>query len=336
MADASGVMAIVEVTEGQLAPISAELLTAARNLADSLGESVSALVIGSDVGAAGAECAAYGADKVYVADSPLLAHFQSDAYTSVAADVCAQETPSILLLGQTMIGRDLAPRLAFRLETGVTMDCVALDIDPDSKLLLATKPVYGGNANAVMVCEEARPQMATLRAKAIDAAAADASRQADVVAVSVGIDDAGIKTRFQERVRLEFEGVRLEDAPVVVTGGRGMGSEEAFHHLNELAGLMDGAVGGSKAAVDMGWLPPTEQVGLTGKMVSPDIYIAVGVSGAIQHMAGCSGAKTIVAINKDPEADIFRYAQYGVVADWKNALPTLIEKIREIKASARA
>ena len=236
-----------------------------------------------------------------------------------------------MLIGQTSVGRDLAPGLAFRLDTTATMDCIELAVDPDSKRLLRTKPVYGGNALAVYT-SELNPQIATVRTKTMAPLAPDTSRKGEVVNIEAGLDTGAVRTRVVEKVKQEVEGISLEAADVVISGGRGIGSAEGFKQLEELAGGLKGAVGASRPPCDNDWVPDVRQVGLTGKIVAPDLYIAVAISGSSQHMAGCSGCKNIVAINKDPEANIFREARFGVVGDWKKVLPALTEKVRELLA----
>lgn len=329
MADNKGVMILGEVIEGNLSSISTELLGCGRKLADELGQELSTLLVGSAVSGCAQEAIAYGADKVYVVEDPLLGDYQADSYVAAAEKAAKEANPAILLLGQTEIGSDIAARLAFRLETAAVLDCVALEIDADSTRLLQTKPVYGGNAQAIYVTDT-DPQIATVRAKSMTPLAKDDSRQGEVVNIDAGLDASAIRTRVLEKVKEEVEGVKLEDAAVIVTGGRGIGGEEGFKELEELARMMKGAVGASRPACDNGWMPDKAQVGLTGKIVTPDLYIAVGVSGASQHMAGCSGAKTIVAINKDSEANIFRMAHYGVVGDWKKILPAFKDKVKEL------
>ncbi len=329
MADNKGVMIFTEVVEGKLAPIAKELLGCGRKLADELKEELSALLVGSGVASFAAEAIAFGADKVYVVDDALLKDYRTDAYVAVVEKVAKQANPRILLLGQTTIGRDLAPRAAFRLGTAVTLDCVALEIDTSSKLLLQTKPVYGGNAQAIFTMETS-PQMATVRAKAMSALVPDNARKGEVVTVAAGLDAAAIKTNLLQKVVQEVEGVKLEDAPVIVSGGRGIGGADGFKQLEELAKLLKGAVGASRPPCDNGWVSDTIQIGLTGKIVSPDVYIAVALSGSSQHLAGCSGSKNIIAINRDPEANIFKEARFGVVGDWKKIIPAFHAKAKEL------
>ncbi len=329
MAEYSGILVIGETSEGKLASVTAELLGGARALANKLGEKVSLLLIGSGVSGLAGEAASFGADKVFAADDANLKDYHTDAYTAVAADLVKSANPRYVLMGQTSMGRDLAPRLAFRLGSVATNDCISLDVDPQSKSLLQTKPVFGGNARAV-ITSATFPQIATVRQKAMNPLPADASRKAETVSIPVRIDPSAARYKVLERVKEKAEGIKIEDAKVVVCGGRGIGGAEGFKQLEQLAHLLTGAVGASRPPCDSGWMPSQVQVGLTGKVVSPDVYIAVGVSGASQHLAGCSGARNIIAINKDAEANIFKEARFGVVGDWKQVLPAFLEKAKEL------
>ncbi len=329
MSDNKGVLVYGEVAEGKLSGTTAELLGCGRKLADDLGQELSAVLAGSGVSGLAQEAIAAGADKVYVVDDAQLQNYQTATYVAVMEKVAKQAMPQIILMGQTSVGRDLAPRLAFRLETAAVLDCVALSIE--NGRLQQTKPVYGGNAQALYVTET-DPQIATVRAKVMEPLAPDAGRKGEVINVDAGIDAAAVKTKVVERVKEEVKGVKLEDATVVVSGGRGIGGPDGFKQLQELADLFKGAVGASRPACDNEWIPDTQQVGLTGKIVTPELYIAVGISGSSQHLAGCSSAKTIVAINKDPEANIFREADYGVVGDWKKILPSFTAKVKSLLA----
>ena len=329
MADNKGVMIFIEASDGKLSPIAKELLGAGRKLANDLGEELSALVAGSSVANMAAEAITFGADKVYAFDDPLLKDYRTDPYVAVIEKVVKQVNPRILLMGQTTIGRDLAPRAACRLATAAILDCIALEIDTDTKQLLLTKPVYGGNARAIYTMETF-PQIATVRAKAMTALAPDNSRKGEVIAVDAGLDPAAIKTIVLQKVVQEAEGIKLEDASIIIAGGRGIGGPEGFKQLEELAKLLKGAVGATRPPCDNGWVPDTIQIGLTGKIVSPDVYLAVALSGASQHLAGCSGAKNIIAINRDPEANIFKEARFGVVGNWKQIVPAFQAKIKEL------
>jgi len=331
MTEYKGVMVFGEAKEGKLAVITTELLGCGRKLCSDLGQELCCLLIGSDVGNLTQEAIAFGADKVYVVNDPLLKDYQTDSYVTVVERIARQLTPQILIFGHTSIGRDLAPRLAFRLDTAVSTDCVELSIDPNSKLLLQTKPVYGGNARAIFTTDT-YPQMATVRVKVMSPLQRDDSRQGEVIIIEADLDLQTIRTKVLEKVVEEKEGIKLEDAAVVVSGGRGISSADGFKQLEELAKLLKGAVGASRPPCDNGWVPSGYQVGLTGKIIAPDLYIAVAISGSNQHMTGCSGAKTIVAINKDPEANIFREVQFGVVGDWQKVLPAFTSKVKEILA----
>jgi electron transfer flavoprotein alpha subunit len=331
MAENKGVLVLCETKDGKLASISTELLGGGRKLAQDLGQELAAVLVGSGVGNLAQEAIAYGADKVYVVDDPLLKDYQTDSYVPAMEKVVSQAAPQVIIMGQTSIGRDLAPRLAFRLKTAASMGCLELSIDPSSKKLLQTKPVYGGNAQAVF-STESFPQIATIRPKAMAPLAPDQSRKGEVVKVDAGLDAAAIRTKVLEKVPEKVEGIKLEDAEVVVSGGRGIGSTEGFAQLEELARLLKGAVGATRPPCDNDWVPAGAQIGLTGKIVTPELYIAVALSGSSQHMSGCSSAKTIVAINKDPEANIFREARFGVVGDWKKIVPAFTEKLKELLA----
>jgi electron transfer flavoprotein alpha subunit len=326
-----GVMVYGEATEGKLAAIATELLGCGRKLADDLGQDLWAILVGSGVSILAQEAIAFGADKVYVVDDPLLKDYQTDYHVSVMEKVVKQAMPQILILGQTSIGRDLAPRLAFMLETAASMDCVELAIDPDSKLLWQTKPVYGGNAQAIFTCES-YPQIATVRAKAMSPLERDASRQGEVITIEAGLDPSAISSKLLGKVSEEVAGIKLEDAEIIVTGGRGIGGAEGFKQLEVLAKILKGALGATRPPCDNGWVPDGLQVGLTGKIVTPDLYIAVALSGSSQHMSGCSGSKNIIAINKDAEANIMKVARFGIVGDWKKVIPAFTEKVKELLA----
>ncbi len=331
MAENKGVLIFCETKEGKLAAIATELLGCGRKLADDLGQELAAVLVGSGLAELAKEAIAYGADKVYVVDDPQLKDYQTDSYLSVMEKVIGQAAPQILLMGQTSLGRDLAPRLAFRFNTAASLGCLELAIDPQSKRLLQTKPVYGGNAQAVFTTDSF-PQIATVRAKAMTPLEPDPSRKGEVVKIDAALDPSAIRTRVLEKVAEKVEGIKLEDAEVVVCGGRGIGNAEGFAQLEELAKMLKGAVGATRPPCDNEWVPSGAQIGLTGKIVAPELYIAVALSGSSQHMSGCSGSKTIVAINKDPEANIFREARFGLVGDWKKALPAFTEKLKELLA----
>ena len=331
MAEYKGVMTYGEVIEGKLATITDELLGCGRKLADDLGQELSAMLVGSGISSLAQEAIALGADRVYVVDDSLLKDYQTDSYVFVMEKIIRQVMPQILILGQTSIGRDLAPRLAFRLDTAASTDCLELAIDPGSKLMLQTRPVYGGNAQVTFTCESF-PQIATVRVKAMSPLERDTSRQGEVIIIEAGLDPSAIRAKVLEKVKAEVEGIKLEDALVIVSGGRGIGSADGFKQLEELAKILKGAVGSSRPPCDNGWVPEVLHIGLSGKIVTPDLYIAVAISGASQHMSGCSGSKNIIAINKDPEANIFKVAHFGVVGDWKKVIPAFTDKVKELLA----
>jgi electron transfer flavoprotein alpha subunit len=329
MANENGILVVAETADGQLAPVTAELLGAARRLAGELNQPVYAALLGSGVEALAQEAIAFGADKVFVAEDPLLAEYNTETHTAAMEKVCAEANPSAVLIGQTNTGRDLAPRLAFRLGSAVAMDCVELAVD--SGKLIMTRPCYGGSAMAAL-SSNTMPAVATVRAKSQEPLERDASRSGEVAKVAPGLDASALHAKVVERTKAAAEGIRLEDAEVVVCGGRGIGSAEGFSSLEELAQILGGAVGATRAVCDLGWRPVAEQIGLTGKVVSPTLYFAVAVSGASQHMTGCSGSKNIVAINKDPEANIFKTSRFGIVADYKQVMPALVEACRNLKS----
>ena len=326
------VLVVGEIESGRLTTTSKELLAAGRQLAGQLGDELAIGVLGSDLDGPATEAISSGADKVYAVANPLLDEYQVDLYLAALDKLCRDLSPSVVLLARTAIGREVAPRLAFRLGVGLAQDCLEVSIDPESKVLRANRPVYGGSCIATVTCS-GTPQMAAVRPKVYEPLKLDESRHGEIIPFQVELDPSMAKVRVVERVQEESEGIKLEDAGIVVSGGRGLGGPEPFKQLEELAGILGAGVGASRAAVDSGWVPYTWQVGLTGKTITPDLYITVGISGASQHMAGCSGAKVIVAINKDADANIFKEARYGVVGDWQKVLSAFTETVRELVKS---
>ena len=305
-----------------------ELLGGARRLAEKSGGQVVAGALGAAAQAAQG-MVEYGADQVLTVDHPALAEHDAEAYAAAAEAVCDRTGEALVLVPGDRLGWEVAPRLAHRLKAGVVTDCVS--VDWDGSRFVMTKPVYGGKAMAKLVARTA-VQVALVRTRAMEALAPQPGRAGRVEALSVDLAPGRVKV--VERKKEETQGqVRLEDAPVVVSGGRGLGGPEPFKMLEEIARLLGGAVGASLAAVDAGWISPQHQVGQTGKSVAPDLYIAVGISGASQHVAGMSASKTIVAINKAPEAPIFRVAHIGVVGDYKEVLPSFLAELRKIKGA---
>lgn len=322
-----GVLILAEHNNGELIGLSTEILGAARRLANQLGEKVSAVSFGSGAAQAAKNAVAYGADTALTVENSTLDEYIPDTWLAALQAAAKEADPSIALLGQTMVGRDLAPRFAIRMGTSVAMDCIDLSLDGGK--LVMTRPVFGGNAHAAYTSKTS-PAVATVRAKSQEPLEPDTSRSGQVKALAADLPPP--KTKVVGREEMKAEGIRLEDAKVVVSGGRGLGGPEGFDPLNELAQILGGAVGASRAVVDLGWVPVALQVGLTGKVVTPDLYIAVGISGASQHVAGITGVKNIVAVNKDKDADIFKISRYGAIADWKPFMKAFIEECRRLKA----
>jgi electron transfer flavoprotein alpha subunit len=328
MSEYKGILIYCESFENRLSSISIELLGAGTRLAKDLGQKVNAVLIGNTIGDLAQEAIYFGADKVYVVSDPFLKDYLPDTYLEGMDKVVKLLNPQILLMGQTLIGRDLAPRLAFRFNTAATLDCLDLKIDPASKQLLQTKPVYGGNAQATYVCNS-YPQIATVRSKAMLPLERDTNRKGEVINIAAGIDSSSVRMNILDRKFEMAGGIKLEDAKVIVCGGRGIGDTEGFKQLEELAKMLNGAFGATRPPCDNHWVPDSLQIGLTGKIVSPDIYIAVALSGSSQHLSGCGGSRLIIAINKDADANIFKVAHLGVVADWKKALPAFAAKVKQ-------
>ncbi|MDZ7727489.1 MAG: electron transfer flavoprotein subunit alpha/FixB family protein [Dehalococcoidia bacterium] len=318
----AGILVVAEVVEGEVASVSYELLGAARQLsADGAGD-VSAFVAGEEHAD---DLIAHGADTVYSGTDASLQGGLAQHYHPAVQEAINQSGAEVVLLGQTELGRDLGPALAFANKTGVSMETV--DLKLDGGRLHATRSCYGGNARAELSWSQPL-QIATVKPKAFEPIEADSSRSGEKKTIDTA-GDPRVEVLSTEKV--EAEGIRLEDAPVVVSGGRGLGDPSGFEMLEQLAGLLKGATGASRAACDLGWYPPAQQVGLTGKVVSPDIYLAVAISGASQHMAGMAGSKNIVAINKDPEANMVKVSKFAVIDDYKKVVPALIEEIKKVK-----
>lgn len=330
MAEAQGVLVVGEVSGGQLSTTTAEALAAARGLAQQAGIEVAVGLLGQDLATVARQALHAGADRVYTVEDALLATAQADLYLAALEGLCQTVGPQIILCGRTALGRDIAPRLACRLGVSLLQDCLEVSLDPDTGQLAAMRPVYGGNVLARVRCT-AIPQVAALRPKAYTPLPPDPSRQGEILALPVALDASMARVTVLRQEVAESSGIRLEDARIVVSGGRGLGGPEPFRELQELAGLLGAGIGASRAAVDAGWVPGNWQIGLTGKTIAPELYLTVGISGASQHMAGCSGARVIVAINKDRDANIFRAARYGVVGDWQTILPALMAAVQELK-----
>jgi electron transfer flavoprotein alpha subunit len=321
----------IETDEGKAKNVGYELLTPGRAMADKLGQKLVAVVLGKGVADVAKTAIAYGADQVIVVEGDEYATYNTDAATYAIVELIRKYQPSIVLYGATNNGRDVGPRVACSLHTGLTADCTGLDIDDDG-LLASTRPTFGGNLMATIACPDHRPQMSTVRPGVFKKSVPDESRTGEIIAEDIHIPAEQVRVTLVDRIKEVAEAVNLEEAEIIVAGGRGLKSAENFRLVEELAQVMGGTVGASRAAVDAGWIPHAHQVGQTGKTVAPKIYVAVGISGAIQHMAGMSGSKTVIAINKDPEAPIFSVADYGIVGDLFEVVPALTEEIRKAKA----
>lgn len=322
---------ICELDNEEALPVSYELVGAANGLAQKLGEQCCAVLIGHAIGALAQKMIAAGADKVYLVDDEKFADYHTELFTDAVCQLVEKYQPSALMLPATIDGRDLAPRIAARLHTGLCADCTDVDIT-DDKLVAWTRPALGGNIYATIVCDEHRPQMGSVRPKVFKPLAADASRQGEVIRFAPA-ERVENKVEILEKVpNVGSNSIKLEDAQVIAAGGRGMGSQENFDKLAELAGLFEkGAVAGSRAVIDAGWMNHSQQVGQSGKTVTPHIYFACGISGAVQHLSGMKESDIIIAINKDASAPIFSVAHYGIVGDVNTVLPKLIAKIKAFK-----
>ena len=326
-----GVLIYAEQHGGKVHPVAYELLGKGRELAATLGEPVYAIVIGEGLTNAAEELARRGADRVLVYDHPSLTTYRDDPYSQILAEATRELMPSIFLIGATSIGRTLGPRVAAKLKTGLTADCTGLDIDPETRLLLQTRPAYGGNIMATIYTQNSRPQMATVRYKVMNEATPDPSHLSEIVNKTVD------PTRLQDRVQvIGFEAAKeqmsIVEADIVVSGGKGLGEPKGFELIKQLADVLDGAVGASRPTVDEGWIEYRHQVGLSGRTVRPKLYIACGISGSVQHQAGMKTSDLIIAINKDKEAPICRISTLAAVGDLYEVVPHLIKKIKEQKA----
>ncbi|MFW9808504.1 MAG: FAD-binding protein [Candidatus Thorarchaeota archaeon] len=321
-----------ETNDGRLRGVGLELVTKGRELANKLGERLVAILIGYEIESQAETLIHHGADKVYVVDEKIFDHYTTDAYTIALNTLIAPNKPAIVLYGATSNGRDLAPRVAARMALGLTADCTGLDID-DERQLVQTRPAFGGNIMAEIISPYTRPQMATVRPNVFKPEEPDISRSGEIEKVEMTINPVQIRTRVLETVNETVEGMKsVEEADIIVCSGRGIKDPSNLELPKQLAELLDAAIGGSRPIVDLGWLPPSQQVGQSGRTVCPKLYIALGISGAIQHLAGMSSSDIIVAINKDPEAPIFEIADFGIVGDIFVVLPEIIEAVKKIQA----
>jgi electron transfer flavoprotein alpha subunit len=323
-----GVMVIAEQRDGEIRKVSYEVVSEGKRLADKLGQKVTAVLLGQNIKAKAASLGHYGADKIIVADDARLANYTPGAYAAVIAQVVKANDPAVLLLGASVAGKDLAARLSARLGVGMAQDCTAFSID--NGRLNAIRPIYAGKAYAKVTFNDNYPHIATARPNVMPMNPPDPSKAAEMADAAVALDDAALKTKVADVVREAAGKVDLTEADKIVSGGRGMKGPEGFKVLEDLAAVMGASVGASRSAVDAGWRAHTDQVGQTGKVVSPNLYIACGISGAIQHLAGMSTSKIVVAINKDPDAPIFQKADYGVVDDLFKVVPALTEEVKKL------
>jgi len=327
--EARGVWVFCEQKRGVVQSVSYELLGKGRELADKLGCELCGVLIGHDIGSKSSDIIHRGADTVYVVDHPQLKYFADDAYTAVLVRLVKKYKPEIILCGATSIGRSLISRVAVKIHTGLTADCTGLDIDAHKKILLQTRPAFGGNIMATIITPNHRPQMATVRHKVMKEAAHDPSRQGKIIKETFEDNVYSSRTKILDIIEDVSATINIAEADIIVSGGRGMKAPENFKIIEELATVLNGAVGASRAAVDSGWIPYSHQVGQTGKTVCPSIYIACGISGQIQHLVGMQSSKTIIAINNDPAAPIFQIASYGIVGDLFEVVPLLTKTLKE-------
>ena len=328
-----GVWVFIEQRDNHIASVALELLSEGRKLADELGVELAGVLLGDGVEESAKQCFGYGADKVYLVDAPVFKDYRTDSYTDAIVKLIAQYKPEILLFGATNNGRDFAARIAVRIKTGLTADCTELAIEPETRLLMQTRPAFGGNIMATILCPNRRPQMSTVRPKVMKKAEPDFDRAGEIIRVDFEVKEEDVATRILEIIEHATKTLNLSEAEIIVSGGRGIGGPENYYLIEELAEVLNGAAGASRAAVDAGWVPHYRQVGQTGKTVAPKIYVACGISGAIQHLAGMQTSDVIVAINKDAEAPIFKVATYGIVGDLHKVLPVLTKKFKELKAA---
>lgn len=321
----------MEVSDGQPRNVGLELVGAGRKLADAMGQKLAAVIIGHEVTGISKEAFAAGVDQVYLVEAPELAHYSTDGYTAVFIDLIEIYKPSVILLGATNDGRDLSPRIACRVGTGLTADCTDLGIDEGTGLVAWTRSTFGGNIMATILCPKHRPQMGTIRPSVFKRPVPDYSKSGEIIRVASKVQAADIRTKLRDIMCVSTTSCNLEEAEIIVSGGRGMSKPENFVLIEELATVLGASVGASRAAVDAGWKPHMHQVGQTGKTVGPKIYFAVGISGAIEHMAGMSSSDVIIAINKDADAPIFKMADFGLVGDAMEFLPLLIAEFRALK-----
>jgi len=324
-----GVWVFIEQMEGNVAPVSWELLGEGRKLADKLNTYLAGILLGDGVEHIAQEAFNNGADKVYLVQSPVLKHFRTQSYMDTIINLTKKYMPEIILMGATTMGRDLSGAVATGLGTGLTADCTELDIEPESRYLLQSRPAFGGNIMATIVCRHRRPQMATVRPRIMDMPEYKKDQQGEIIREETNLQEDDIAVKVIDYIKEKGKAVYLDKAEIIVAGGRGIGSKDNFKMLQELADTVGGTIGASRAAVEAGWLGAEFQVGQTGTTVRPKVYFAIGISGAIQHLVGMQTADVIVAVNKDPDAPIFKVATFGIQGDLFKVLPAMTEQFRK-------
>ena len=323
----NGVWVFVEQREGEIVPVSLEILSEAYRIAKELGTGLSAVVLGYQLGQTIQQLSQYGAETIYISEAPEFKDYNTDAYTQQLSRMIWEHKPSVFFIGATHNGRDLGPRLASRLDTGLTADCTSLDIDPDTQKLLMTRPAFGGNLMATIICPNFLPQMATIRPGVLKAQPISPPPTAELIHIPSMVLPEDVTTKIIRMVKEISHEEDITQARIIVAGGRGLGKPEGFDLLKQFADQIGATVASSRAAVDAGWISSARQVGQTGKTVQPELYIACGISGAIQHLAGMNKSRVIVAINKDKEAPIFKVAHYGLVGDLYQIIPELMKQL---------
>ncbi|WP_209124634.1 electron transfer flavoprotein subunit alpha/FixB family protein [Alkalihalobacillus sp. BA299] len=326
--DYRGVWVFIEENEGKIAPVSLELLGAGKKLADKRGVELGGVIIGDNVKQIVNKVYEYGADVVYIYDEPIFKDYRTESFMKALLDCCQKHKPEIILFGATSTGKDLASAVATDLPTGLTADTTELDVEEDTGLLLASRPAFGGNIMATILCKKYRPQMATVRPKVMKALSRQPGRTGKLVEETIPLKEGDVRTKVLEIVRETTKKVRIDEADIIVAGGKGLGSSEGFQICHELADTLGSAVGASRDVVEAGWIEHHHQVGQTGVTVTPKIYFAIGISGAIQHLVGMKNSGLIIAINKDPEAPIFESCHYGIVGDAFEIVPILIDQFK--------
>lgn len=330
--DYRGVWIFIEQNEGKVEGVSLELLGAGRKLADKLNVPLAGLLLGDDIKTLANQVIAYGADEVYMIDHPVLKNYRTESYMKGVIQLAEKYKPEIILYGATPNGKDLASAVATDLVTGLTADTTMLDVDVDNRLLEASRPAFGGNIMATILCKKHRPQMATVRPKVMKALEPDSGRLGKIIEESISLQEEDMRTKVLQIVNDVTKKANLADAHVIVCGGKGMGDLQNFQLIHEFAETIGASVGGTRDVVEAGWLPHEQQIGQTGETVTPKIYFAIALSGAIQHVVGMKNSDLIIAINKDPNAPIFDVATYGIVGDALEIVPKLIEQFKKLKA----